>query len=45
MKSNYNYNGFWMLLGLVAMLVVPMAVGYVTIHPTPSVTLHANAAN
>ena len=44
MKSQKNYNGLWMLLGLVAMLTIPMVVGYYTIQPTPVSSLHANVA-
>ena len=45
MKSQKNYNGLWMLFGLVVMLTIPMAIGYYTIQPTPSPMLHANAAD
>jgi len=44
MKSEKNYGGLWMLFGLVVMLTIPMAVGYYTISPTPSITLHADAS-
>lgn len=45
MNKTHNYNGFWMLLGLVAMLSAPMAYGYATLRPAQAVTQHADAAH
>lgn len=45
MKSEKNYNGLWMLVGLVALLSLPMAIGYFTLLPVAEAPLHANASN
>ncbi len=31
MKSQTNFGGYWMLLGLVALLAAPMAIGYLAL--------------
>jgi hypothetical protein len=45
MQSQKSSGGYWVLLGLVALLVTPMAIGYYVIPSEPQPTVHADAAN
>jgi hypothetical protein len=45
MNSQKSSGGYWMLLGLVALLAAPMAVGYYVIPSEPAPTVHADATN
>jgi hypothetical protein len=41
MKSEKDYRGLWMIVGLVALLCIPMAIGYATHNTAPDA--HAEA--
>ena len=42
-NSEKSTGGLWMIVGIVAMLAIPMVIGHYTIAAAPEPTVHADA--